>query len=201
MTFSRIALFGACLALPAAIAGGAMAQPADASRVIQVPPGTVVLILGAPNVMAAGAPVVSAPAPEAMPMLQLIAQQQAMMQRMVADMDSLFPPMPDPAQMIRAAMEAAGQAGAAGTPGVTMTSVGGGHGVCGESVSYVFNGNGAQPIVHVTRYGDACGAAAPGGAQNVTEPQQPVPTHANQPKVLDIGYPAQPVTDGVPPRT
>ena len=200
MTLSRIALFGACLALPAALSGGAMAQPADGTRVIQVPPGAVVLILSAPQVSAARLPVTQTAAPDASPVLRLIAQQQALMQRMMSDMDSLLPPMPDPAQMIRAAMAAANQPGVTGAPDVATPPIAGGHGVCGESVSYTFNGS-APPVVHITRYGDACGAEATGGTQTVTTPQPATPPQAHQPKVLEVGYPPRLVAPGSAPRT
>jgi hypothetical protein len=195
MKLQRLALFGAALALPAVFAGGSLAQPADGARVIQVPPGAMVLVIGAPQGSSVQAPVVAATAPDAFPMMRLIAQQQAMMQRMMADMDSLFPPMPDPMQMVRAAMEAVHQ------PGVMTTSIAGGHGVCGESVSYTFSGPGTQPVVHVTRYGDACGERAPSGAQDVAVPQQVAPPAARQPRVLEIGYPPHPVPVGSAPRT
>lgn len=181
MNLSRIALLCACIALPA---GRALAQPTNSPQVIQVPPGAVVLILGAPVVPTDGSPVVTTAMSGASPMLRLIAEQQAMMQRMMADMDALFRRMPDPVQATRAAM-----AGATGL------------GVCDESVTYTFNGNGSKPVVHVTHFGDACGAAGAGGAQNVTVPQQTVPERANHPKVLEVGYPAHPLTHGVPPRT
>jgi hypothetical protein len=183
----RTALFGACLAVPAALAGGAMAQPADGTRVIQVPPGAVVLILGAPSGVASGAPqVITAASPDEFPMMRLIAEQRAMVQHMMADMSALFGPMPSPSQLIQAAM------GASGSQGM--------HGVCGESVTYSYSGNGSQPVVHVSHYGDACGASA-GGAQNVTESQETEPAIPHGPKVLDIGYPARAVPPGQPPRT
>jgi hypothetical protein len=81
-----------------------------------------------------------------------------------------------------------------------MTSIASGHGVCGESVSYTFNGS-APPIVHVTRYGGACGAEGTGGAQNMTTPQPVAPQRANQPKLLEVGYPPRLVPAGSPPRT
>jgi hypothetical protein len=103
-----MALFGACLALSAVTAGSAMAQPAGGPRVIQVPPGAVVLILGAPGAVPAVSPVVSPAAPDAFPVMRLIAEQQAIVRRMVADRNALLPPMPDPTQLIQAAMGARG---------------------------------------------------------------------------------------------
>ena len=193
--FVRLALFGTCLALPAAFAHGARAQPANGARVIDAPPGAVVLIIGSPQGSPANAPVLTTSAPGDSAVMRLIAQQQAMMQQMVADMDSPFPPLPDPSQMIRAAMEAAGD------PGVAFTSIGGGHGVCGESVSYTFNGTGTQPVVHVARYGDACGTSAPSSTRTVTLPQQSVPAPARRPHVLEIGYPPHSVPVSSAPRT
>jgi hypothetical protein len=80
----------------------AQTAPPAAGHVIYVPPGPTVVILPGPG-SAASPNVVNAGAPEAMPMMRLIAQQQAAMQQMFADMNAMFPPMPDPNAMLRAA--------------------------------------------------------------------------------------------------
>jgi hypothetical protein len=142
--------------------------------------------------------VTSTQSADAAPVLHLIAEQEAMMQRMMADMNALFPPMPDPSQLIQAALGSSGLPGFA--PGFMTPSPAGGQGmaVCGESVTYTFNGNGSKPVVHVSRYGNACGGPAGGGSQNVTMPPQAVPIPAHQPKVLEVSYPARPM---LPPHT
>jgi hypothetical protein len=198
MKFGRTALLGACVAAPLAMASSAFAQSSDGTRVIQVPPGAIVLILGAPDASLPSVPA-TAISSEPVPLARLIAEQQSMMQRMMADMDALFPPLPDPAQLVRAAMQNAERFGGGMQPSVTTTSLSGVHGVCGESVSYVFPGAGGQPQVHVTRYGDACGAPAAGSVQDVTAP--PISTPKASAKVLEVGYRPHPVTHRVPPRT
>jgi hypothetical protein len=194
MTTFRNVMLGACLALPlAAFAGSAQA---DDGRTIYVAPGAMVVIVPGPGVVAAPN-VVNAGMPDATPMIQMIAQQQAMMQRMVADMNAMFPPMPDPVAMLRAAM-------GTGVPlNVAVTPLAGGHGVCSQSISIVNRGDGSAPIVHVSQSGDACGSlgvSKPQGVNEVPAPVEPaIPSHG--PKVLEIGYPPHPVTNGTPPRT
>ncbi len=196
MMTSRNALLGACLALPL-LASTGRAQPAqpDGGRMIYVPPGATVVILpgsgvaAAPNLAAAGTP-------EALPIMRLIAQQEAAMQRMMADMNAMFPPLPDANAMLRAAF------GSGAPLNVSVMPLAGGHGVCSQSISIVDRGNGSAPIVKVSQAGDACGALGIGKPQGVNEirPAAPaLPPHG--PQVLEIGYPPHPVTNGIPPRT
>ena len=200
----RNTLLGACLALPMFAATG-QAQPAqpEGGRTIYVPAGAMVVILPGPGAIAAPAGIIPAPnvvnagAPQAMPLTQMIAQQQAAMQHMIADMNAMFPPMPDPNAMLRAAF------GSGPALGVSMMPLAGGHGVCSQSISIVARGDGSAPIVKTSQTGDACGALGVGKPQGVDEvrPQPPTATPPHGPKVLEIGYPPRPVTDGTPPRT
>jgi hypothetical protein len=198
MTTLRTALFGACMALPLlASAGQAQTVLPNGGRMVYVPPGAAVVILPAPGAVAAPA-MVSAGAPEVTPMLQMIAQQQAAMQHMIADMNAMFPPLPDPNAMLRAAF------GAGGPFNVSVVPLAGGHGVCSQSVSIVARGDGSAPIVHVSQAGDACGAVGAGKPQSVDQPRPEEPAlPAHGPKVLEIGYPPHSVTPGTPrpPRT
>ncbi len=193
MTTLRNAMLGACLAVPlAAFAGSARA---DDGRTIYVPPGAMVVIVPGPGAVATPN-VVNAGLPNETPMIRMIAEQQAMMQRMVADMNAMFPPMPDPAATLRAAM------GTGAPLNVAIMPLAGGHGVCSQSISIVNRGDGSAPIVHVAQSGDACGAlgvSKPQGVNVVPPPAEPaIPPHG--PKVLEIGYPPHPVS-GTPPRT
>jgi hypothetical protein len=185
----RNTLLATCLALPlAAFAGHARAAQPDGGRTIYVPPGATVIILPGPGAVAAPN-MVNAGTPEAMPMMRLIAAQEAAMQHMEADMDAMFPPMPDPSQLLRAAFG----------PGASLA---GGHGVCSESISIVDPGNGAAPIVKTSQSGDACGVLGAGKPQGVNEVRPSVPAlPARGPKVLEIGYPPHPVSSNTPPRT
>src|SRR4051794_39828521 len=104
MKFGRTALLGACIAAPLAAASSAFAQSSDGTRVIQVPPGAIVLVFGAPD---ANLPAVPDPAAssESSPKARLTPKQKTMMQRIMTERDAFFPPMPDPAQLIRTAMQ------------------------------------------------------------------------------------------------
>jgi hypothetical protein len=206
----RSLLLGSALALPAVLAAGtASAQTRDGVQVIRLAPGTTLMIVSSPDaapvqVQAAQAQpmqvetVDGVPA-DAAPLLRLIAQQQAAMQQMMANMNALFPPMPDPSAML-AAMQA-GTAGPFAGFGLAMPQLAGGHGVCSQSVSYVSRGDGSAPIVKVTQSGDACGPVAPGGVDAVTQPVAPSVPAAIGPKVYDISYPPQPLKTATPPRT
>ena len=148
----RNTLLGACLALPLlAVTGQAQPTPPNGGRVIYVPAGATVVILPGPGTVAAPN-MVNAGAPEAMPLMQMIAQQQAAMQRMIANMNAMFPPLPDPNRMLRAAF------GAGGPLNVSIMPMAGGHGVCSQSISIVERGDGSAPIVKTSQSGDACGA-------------------------------------------
>jgi hypothetical protein len=202
----RNTLLGACLALPLfAVTGQAQPAPPNGGRVIYVPPGVTVVILPGPGTLAApNAANAAAPeamsliaAPEATPLMQMIAQQQAAMQRMIANMNAMFPPMPDPNAMLRAAF------GAGGPLGVSIMPLAGGHGVCSQSISIVARGDGSAPIVKTSQSGDACGALGVSKPEGVDEVRPIPPAVAPQqgPKVLEIGYPPHPMTTGTPPRT
>jgi hypothetical protein len=200
----RSTLLGACLALPLfAVTGQAQPAQTDGGRTIYVPPGAMVVILSGPGTVAAPTAVVATPnmvnagAPQATPLMQMIAQQRAAMQHMIAEMNAMFPPMPDPNAVLRAAF-------GSGPPlGVSMMPLTGGHGVCSQSISIVARGDGSAPIVKTSQSGDACGALGVGQPQGVDEvrPETPAATPPHGPKVLDIGYPPHPVTAGTPPRT
>lgn len=213
MTTLRNALFASCLALPL-LGAGAHAQTIEqGGRVIQVPPGAVVLIVPASGAVAAPAPAADLAGPIALPILQLMADQQAAMEQMIASMHAMgsmgpaamMPGLPGPSQLIQAAFDG---------PLLNVTA---GPGVCSESISIVQHGN-AAPVVTRTATGD-CGSAASGQPDSVRAlqpaplPQQdrprmyemralpPAPQPANQPRTLDISYPPQPVPGHQPPRT
>lgn len=192
----RNALLGACLALPVLTSvGNAQTTPPNGARMIYVPPGATVVILPGPGGVVAPDRM-SSTVPDAMPMMRLIAEQQAAMQHMIADMNTLFSPMPDPNEMLRAAF------GPGAPLNVSVMPLAGGHGVCSQSISIVARGDGSPPIVKASQSGDACGALGIGKPQGVDEvrPAGPVqPPH--RPKLLEIGYPPHPMTTGTPPRT
>jgi len=192
----RTSLLCACLALPLAASAG-HAQPAqpNGGRVIYVPPGATVVILPGPGAVAAPN-MVTAGVPQAMPMMQLIAQQQAAMQHMIADMNAMFPPLPDPSRLLRAAF------GPGAPLNVSIMPLAGGHGVCSQSIRIVDRGDGSAPIVTTSQSGDACGPLGTGAPQSIRQitPAAPaVPSHG--PKLLEVGDPPHPVTNGTPPRT
>ena len=94
----RNTLLGACLALPLFSAAGHAQTIETQGRTITVPPGAVVLILPGPDAVAL--PTMPAAAtPAGVPVMRLIAQQEAAMQHMMADMNAMFPPMPNPSTL------------------------------------------------------------------------------------------------------
>src|SRR5215469_11856317 len=119
------ALLTAALALPvAAFANHAMGAQPDHARYVYVPPGAVAIVVPA-------APTT----PVDFPVARMIARQQTLMQRMMADMDQLLAmPIPDPTQMIRGVMDGMPQA----APGssVMITSISTGNGTCSETITY-----------------------------------------------------------------
>jgi hypothetical protein len=189
----RNTLFGACLALPLlAATGQAQTVVETQGRIITLPPGAVVLILPGPGTIATPSHSVAA-TPADMPVMQLIAQQQAAMQHMIAQMNAMFQPMPpmtNPSQLLRAAFGAGG-------PMLTLAA---GPGVCSESVTVVQRGN-AAPVTTRTASG-SCGApmgSAPHSVDQMRPAQPAIPQHG--PKVLEISYPPHTMGSGTPPRT
>lgn len=156
MQKSQQAMLGAILAVPFLCgAKTAGAAPPPTGHYVYVPAGATVVVLPGPAMTPA--PVNIAPPPMAFPVASMIAQQDAIMQRMIADMNAMFAmPMPDPQQFIEAAMRGMPQPGA-GT-GVFLTSVTSGRGVCSETITYDYPANGSKPQVHVAHSGNGCGA-------------------------------------------
>jgi hypothetical protein len=185
----------ALLATSLLLAAPAMAAPPQAGQYVYVPAGTTVVLLPA-----AAAPEM----PVDFPVARLIAQQQAMMQRMMADMDAMMAmPMPDPEQMIRSVMD--------GMPrsGMVLTQISGGNGTCSETIVYGPAGANGQPQVKVTRTGNACGAFRPAAPIDATQtlpapvPKVMPPATVTPPedRLWHVGYPARPVTVHASPRT
>jgi hypothetical protein len=152
------AVLGAILALPflcVARSAGA-APPQTPGHYVYVPAGATVVVLPR-RAMTAAAPAYVTSAPMGFPVASMIAQQDAMMQQMIADMNAMFAtPMPDPQQVFEAAMRGMPQPGAGAD--VFLTSVSSGNGVCSETITYDYPANGGKPQVHVARSGNGCGA-------------------------------------------
>lgn len=182
MNKPRNALLGACLALPfLCAAGSASAAPPASGHYIYIPAGATVVLLPA------AVPPPVAVAPMAVPVASLIAEQQAMMQQMIAQMNAMFAmPMPDPQQLMQAAMRGMPQT----APGssVMLTAVGSGNGMCSETITYAYPPNGGAPVVHVTHSGDGCGRTF-----NATGP-----AHIKGSPAVQRGVPARPA--GAQPR-
>lgn len=167
------AVLGAILALPflCVAKNASAAPPPTGGHYVYVPAGATVVVLPGPAMSEAPGYVTSAPM--RFPIASMIAQQDAMMQRMIADMNAMFAtPMPDPQQIFEAAMRGMPQSGA-GT-GVFLTSVSTGRGVCSETITYDYPANGGQPHVHVARTGNDCGAVTVQGPTSpVAAPLEP----------------------------
>jgi hypothetical protein len=185
MKTGQQAILGAILAVPfLCAAGSASAAPPAGGHYVYVPPGASVVVL--PETAMTATPVVVSATPMVFPVASMIAQQDAMMQRMIADMNAMVAmPMPDPQQLMQAAMRGMPQAG--GGAGVFLSSASSVNGVCSETVVYGYPANGGKPQVHVTRSGNGCGAVTmPGRARPVATPLDPrtiprmAPTNAPQ---------------------
>ena len=203
MTTGRAALLGATVALPLILGTGvaAAAQPAD-GRYVYVPPRTVVVFL--PARAAADLPRQILAEPVDFPVVRMMAQQEAMMRHMMADMDPMMATLPDAQQMLRSVMD--GMPQAMPGSGVVMTSVSSSNGTCSETITYGYPANGGQPQVHVSRTGNACGALMSTGPVGVTQsapvPQPIAPAPATRPheRLWTVGYPPHPVEPAAPPR-
>ncbi len=210
---ARNALLGACLALPlAAYAGSALAGPPSGPQTITVPPGAVVLIMpGAAETMTPAAAALRA----GDPLLRMVAEQAALMHRMMAEMHAAFtqPTWPFTQPMWPMPLDRTIQAAFGSLPtnapgaGVVFPSMSGGPGVCSERMTYVYPANGAKPQVTVTRSGDACdalGVNGPGGVTQAVPAQQPeTPTvaPAHGPRLWSVSDPPQQITAHGTPRS
>lgn len=188
-------LRAAWVAVPAAlVCGGAVAQ-----QIITVPSGVVVILTpgGMPGgaISAAASPPVMVEARRVTPVAvsplaapdgaiqaasleRIFAEQQAMMDHMMADMNAMFSPRANPMGMLPAM--AGAMPASAGT-------------FCEESVSINYNGQGSAPVVKVSRAGGGCGPAA-GIAPVPADATPPVvarPSGAHRPAVIQINGPAR----------
>jgi hypothetical protein len=136
------------------------------------------------------------------PVVDKFARQQAVMQRMMADMDAMMTmPLPGPDQVMQAAMRGMPQVAPGSGVVVTMISIPGG--TCSQTITYGAPSQGAPPVVKIVSTGNACGAIQATGPINAAQPTpapQP-PVQQPQQRLWTIGYPAHPVAIGVPPRT
>ena len=183
---------GALLAASLFVAAPAMAAQPSGGQYIWVPAGDAVVVV--PKVPAR---------PIDFPVVDMFARQEAMMQQMMADMDTMMArPMPSPAQMIESVMQGMPQV----APGssVVMTSISTGSGTCSQTITYSYPANGAQPIVKVASTGNACGVIQSTGPIQVTQPvpaPHPVAPQQQHERLWTIGYPPHPIATGTSPRT
>lgn len=167
------------VAVPAALfCGGAVAQ-----QIITVPPGvTVVLTPGRMPVVSntSQGPVLveTTQTPSALPIERMFAEQQAAMDRMMADMNAMFAPMQNQTGMIDAMLRQFG------SPAMGVVPAAGGS-FCSESVSITYNGHNGAPLVKVSHAGNGCGPMTSGARM----PAQAVPAVPRQPHVVQIDSP------------
>jgi hypothetical protein len=210
----RHTLLGACLALPLIAYAGtaALAARPDGSRTITVPPGAVVLVLPALEATSGPATAVRDVVPANDPLLRLVAEQNAMMNDMMAQMNAAFAQPMFPAsmdRMIQAAMHGVPPAGQ--DAGVVFTSVSDGPGVCTQRVTYAYPANGGKPQVTMTSSGNACGAFGQGGPLSVAQPvlpqapqpapQTPAAAPSHGPRLWTISDPPRPIDTTASPRS
>jgi hypothetical protein len=168
------ALLGASLALPlAGLAVPAVAQPACGSQY-------------------QGAAIQPMAVAEQTQALRLIADANAMFQRMDAEMNAMMAQMnaiaampfqlPTPRQLVQAGFGPGQWVNVAPGNGVVFTSISTGSGTCSETITYSYPANSRQPIVHVSQSGNACGAVHVNGPARV-QASQPVVPYSIRPTV------------------
>jgi hypothetical protein len=187
MKASRTALIGAAASvalLGTAAAGFAQSPSSPQGRMIEVPPGAVVLVLPAGAVQA---PAVDAafPFPDMPSPVAMIRQ----MDQMMADMQRSFanPGWLDGNRPIDAAMPGMPQPDGA-VAGVVVTSFSDGHGTCTQRVTY--KGDGSAPVVQVSSTGDACSSAGVPATPSAA-PEVQMPSHA-APHLIQVRDNARP---------
>ncbi|HLY88253.1 MAG TPA: hypothetical protein VKQ27_04650 [Acetobacteraceae bacterium] len=173
------------------VAGPAIAATPSDGHYVWVPAGEAVVV--APK----------APTrPIAFPVVDMLARQEAMMQRIMADMDTMMAiPLPNPDQIMQAAMQGMPQLAPGSSVVVTSISIPGG--TCSQTITYGATSQGVQPVVKVVSSGNACGAIQANGPISVVQ-STPIPQPAAQQpqqRLWTIGYPQHPITTGVRPRT
>lgn len=181
----------ALLAASLLVGAPAVAAQPDSGHYVWVPAGATAVIVPSARL-----------APVDFPVARMIAQQEAMMDRMFADMDSLMMsmPLPDPSQMIRSVMSGMPQVPPGS--GVVVTSITTGKGTCSQTITYGDPGNGGEPTVKVSSTGNACDAIRSSGPIGVTQTMPTLaPVQPRHERLWSIGYPPHPVTTGAPPRT
>jgi hypothetical protein len=184
----------ALIATSLLLAAPAVAAQPDGGHYVWVPAGTTVVLVP----MSSTTPTT----PIDFPVARMIGQQEAIMHRMFADMDSLLAiGLPDPDQMIRSVMQGMPQA-VPGSSGFVVTSISNGSGTCSQTVTYGYPGNGGQPQVKVSSTGEACGTLRSSGPISVTQPvPMPQSTQPRHERLWTIGNPPHPLRTGTPPRT
>ncbi|MGA3000597.1 MAG: hypothetical protein ABSE20_02620 [Acetobacteraceae bacterium] len=179
-------LRAAWVAVPAALfCGGAVAQ-----QIITVPPGVIVVVTPGrmpvvSNTSKAPVLVETSQAPSALPIERIFAEQRAMMDRMMADINAMFAPTQNETGVIDAMLRQFG------SPALGVVPAAGGT-FCSESVSITYNGQNGAPLVKVSHAGSGCGAvkAVKGVAQ---VPAITAPVEQHHPNVIEINSPI-PVT-------
>lgn len=190
-----IATRSALLAASLFVAAPAMAASpsSSAGHYVWVPAGDAVMVV--PKVP---------PRQVEFPVIDMFARQEAMMQRMMADMDTMMAmPLPSPDQMIRSVMQGIPQVPAGS--GVVVTSISTPSGTCSQTITFGGPAQNGQPVVHVVSNGNACGVVHSSGPLTVTQtlpaPQRVVPPTPTHERLWTIGYPPHPITANSPPRT
>jgi hypothetical protein len=189
MIGARSALLSASLLLSAP---AAMAATPEGGHYVWVPSGAEAIIVPAQTA-----------APVDFPVARMIARQEAMMQRMFADMDSLMATaLPSPEQMIRSVMQGMPQVPDGSS--VVVTSITTPNGTCSQTITYGYPADGSQPVVNVSSRGNACGTIHSSGPLTITQPMpgpQTVTPGPRHERLWTVGYPPHRITTGTPPRT
>ena len=192
MKASRGALVGALASaalLGSVAAGFAQSPSAQHGRLIEVPPGAVLIVLpagGAPVTTISVTPCADEFAFPAMPSAAAMIHE---MDQMMADMQRAFLPPAwfSPDRVIEAATR--GLPSVSGPfASVVVTTFSDGRGTCTERV--IYDGHGAAPKMQVASSGTACAAVGLPAQQPGTPLQQAAPQHLFQVKAVHPAAPA-----------
>ncbi|MBN8926698.1 MAG: hypothetical protein J0H19_08745 [Rhodospirillales bacterium] len=198
---------------------------AHGAQVIDVPAGATVIVLPA-GATALPARSVALP-PGFVPVAAPVPPAFGMIRQMMAEMDALMAmPMPDPQQLIDAAMRQGAARGFAGDPilardgaavpapgSVLVTTISTPAGTCQQMIRTGAPGPDGRPVTQVSRSGGACDALMPLPAgMTETTPNAATPTPApvpatpalrrpDQPRLWTVSTDPQPIAPPARPRT
>jgi hypothetical protein len=202
----RNALLSACaVAIPLGLAVAAHAQSQAHGIMLYTADGTPIGILtpiqNGARVNLPAANFAPAPTmPGALSIAQIVQRQDALMDRLLADMRAMF----DAPFAVPAMPAIPGGNGHLTVPTFSYGPGATDHGYCGQTVTYTFNGRNSEPAVQVQKVGTACGTLDLPSTRTVPAASEVAPRHtpafgSPQARTYDITY-RQPAAAPTRPR-